>query len=97
MGDVPFVRHWRSCFSTLRGRGGRDSSLGASPRQLPRDACEPALELANARFPRVSLDDRGNDVRIEAHRLWRETILAELPRDEELPCDHELLLVQIPG
>src|SRR4029077_8254964 len=77
------------------GRTLRSVLFRASACKLPRNARDPALELTNARLARVPLDDLAQHLWLDGHAFRLQPVLSQLPRNEELPRDRELLLIEV--
>src|SRR4029079_8198705 len=63
--------------------------------QLSRNARHPALELTDACFARVTATNSAQRVSVPRHILVRQTVCCDLSRNQKLPGDCELLVIEI--
>src|SRR6476620_8755851 len=69
--------------------------LRLTSRQLSRNARDSALELTHAGFASVTAKNCGQHVSVPRHVLIRQTVCCDLPRNQKLPSDCELLVIEI--
>ena len=87
----------RRLHRVTRGHRRLGIALHAPARELARHPPDASLELAHSRFPRVGPHDAGRDFRRNQHRRRVDAVPLQLTREEELPRDRVLLLVEIAG